>query len=105
MNDASFRAFCAIGDVDPDQWHEWTTHPTHKYPHTTYIWLSRSKDIVFETSSNPLKRDGYCHHFGLTGISDKAIAMYNFMHDHHTEEETSDMGTHWEDMCWDRQYI
>ena len=61
------------------------------------MWISRKKDIVFETSVNPLK-NGYCHYFGLTGVADKAIAMYNFMHDNEGEL------TMWEEMIWDREY-
>jgi hypothetical protein len=37
-------------------------------------------------------------YFGLTGVADKAIAMYNFMHDNEGEL------TMWEEMIWDREY-
>jgi hypothetical protein len=67
--------------------------------------MSRKKDVVFETSQNPLN-NGYCHYFGLTGIADKAIAMYNFMHDNNVEcdKDEPDMRTMWEEMVWIREY-
>jgi hypothetical protein len=68
--------------------------------------MSRKKDVVFETSQNPLT-NGYCHYFGLTGVADKAIAMYNFMHDNYDREyneDKPDMTTIWAEMLWDREY-
>jgi hypothetical protein len=67
--------------------------------------MSRSKDLVFETSCNPLtaNSNGYCHYFGLTGVADKAIAMYNFMHDRHSRS-SDEIGTIWEAMSWGRDY-
>ena len=104
----SFRAFCAIGDVDPDQGRQFkrfgdaVTIGLRYYDDPPQnVWLSRSKDIVFETSGNPLKNDGYCHYFGLTGVADKAIAMYDYVHDKYGTDE---MGTTWEEMSWSRLY-
>jgi len=107
----AFRAFCAVGDIDPDQGRAWDPYAILRYrshsPHLMHIWMSRTKDVVFETSQNPLV-DGFCHLFGLTGVADKAIAMYNFMHDKHEEFDTSEaesaMSTLWEEMTWDREY-
>ena len=69
--------------------------------------MSRKKDVVFETSRNPFK-NGYCHYFGLTGVADKAIAMYNFMHDNCGERDEDsdepDRTTRWEEMTWSREY-
>jgi hypothetical protein len=69
-----------------------------------YVWLSRSKDLVFEASCNPLTANGYCHYFGLTGIADKAMAMYDYMHDNHSRRESDERGTFWEEMSWSRDY-
>jgi hypothetical protein len=96
-NVEAFRAFCAIGDVDPDAGHYWTYSVQGQW-----IWLSRKKDIVFETFMNPLKR-GSCLYFGLTGVADKAIAMYNFVHDN-AEEYMEDGRTYWADLTWERIY-
>jgi hypothetical protein len=68
--------------------------------------MSRKMDVVFETLQNPLK-NGYCHYFGLTGVADKAIAMYNFMHDNYgerDEDDEHDMTTSWAEMTWVREY-
>jgi hypothetical protein len=55
---------------------------------------------------NPLKDSGYCHYFGLTGVADKAIAMYNFMHDNCGEYDKDEpkMTTQWAEMEWPRGY-
>jgi hypothetical protein len=106
-NVASFRAFCAIGDIDPDQGREWKrSDMVSKYYDLppNYVWLSRSKDIVFETSCNPLTNNGYCHYFGLTGVADKAIAMYDYVHDGYSIEESDETGTFWDEMSWSRDY-
>ena len=58
-------------------------------------------DLVFETPCNPLTDGGYCRYIGLTGIADKAIAMYDYMHDKY---ESDEMGTIWEEMSWHRDY-
>jgi len=100
----TFRAFCAVGDIDPDDGREWKEYP-YRGSSPSWIWMSRSKDVVFETSFNPIV-DGQCHYFGLTGIADKAIAMYNFMHDHYitfTNDE-DEYDSYWEDVTWDRVY-
>jgi hypothetical protein len=68
----------------------------------TYIWTSRNKDIVFETSCNPLECDGYCHYFGLHGRADKAIAMYDYMLD---AEGVRDPDTIWAEIGWVREWI
>jgi len=103
MNEASFRAFCAIGDVDPDQGREWKRDPSDRFALTQYIWLSRSKDIVFEALNDPLKRNGHCHYFGLTGVADKAVAMYNFMR--RNRRKSDEIGTYYAAMSWDREFI
>ena len=74
-------------------------------PHT-YIWLSRSKDVVFESFLNPLN-DGCCHYFGLSGVADKAIVLFNFMRDNNgeCEDRSDEIGTYWGDMSWEREYI
>jgi hypothetical protein len=98
----AFRAFCEVGDVDPEDGHRWDPYQRHDHdfptstPSYVWMWISRKKDIVFETSVNPLEH-GYCHYFGLTGVADKAIAMYNFMHDNYEL-------TMWEEMTWVRDY-
>jgi hypothetical protein len=103
----SFRAFCAVGDIDPDQLCAWEEYQREEYPrpfNPTFIWLSRSKDVVFEASCNPLKQ-GICHYFGLTGVADKAIAMYNFMHDNYNDcGEDDEIATFWTEMSWGREY-
>ena len=119
MNVASFRAFCALADVDPDDGRRWNKrtgssslavrdlHPDPESHRHKYIWLSRSKDIVFESSTNPLN-DGYCHYFGLTGVADKAIALYFFVCDHyvHFDDQSEDkIGVHWADLGYGRDYI
>lgn len=67
--------------------------------------MSRKKDVTFETSQNPLN-NGYCRYLGLTGVADKSIAMFNFMHDNYGEgdEDKPDMTTMWADMTWSREY-
>jgi hypothetical protein len=97
----AFRAFCDVGDVDPDDGRRWERREFRgcRRPPYLWIWMSRKKDVVFETSANPLE-DGYCRDFGLTGVADKAIAMYNFMHDNYGEDEL----TIWAQMTWSREY-
>jgi hypothetical protein len=60
------------------------------------MWMSRTKDIVFETYHNPLENEeGYCHYFGLTGSAKKAEDMYRYMYDggrQHTHAEWAEMG-------------
>jgi len=69
--------------------------------------MSRTKDVVFETVLNLLDGGAY-HYFGLTGVADKAIAMYNFMHDNYEECDDSEdepaMTTIWATMTWGREY-
>jgi hypothetical protein len=74
-------------------------------PDLMHIWMSRTKDVVFETSRNPLECAGVCHYFGLTGVADKAIAMYKFMYDNH-ESKIGEVPvtTTWEEMTWSREY-
>ena len=70
--------------------------------------MSRTKDVIFESLGKPLEHE-YCLYFGLTGVADKAIAMYNFMHDNHEEFDDSEdepaMKTMWAQMTWGREYI
>jgi hypothetical protein len=111
----AFRAFCALGGVDPDQGRSWDPYaflntglrnPPSR-DSLSWIWMSITKDVVFETSHNPLD-NGYCHYFGLTGVADKAIAMYNFMHDNYEDSEGGEdeptMTTVWAEMTWVREY-
>jgi hypothetical protein len=65
--------------------------------------MSRTKDIVMESSMNPLKY-GYCHYFGLTGAADKAMAMYDYMHDNFEGGDDDEMYTIWAEMTWNREY-
>ena len=116
-NVASFRAFCALADIDPDDGRQWNKHSSTRavgelYPFRTdtlydYIWLSRSKDIVFESSMNPLI-EGHCHYCGLTGVADKAIALFNFVHDNFVigrDMPDSEIGVYWEELEWGRGYM
>ena len=94
----AFRAFCALGDIDPDRGRGWAP--------LSYIWMSRTKDVVIETVLDPLAEDGYCHFFGLTGAADKAVAMYNFMHDKHDDSDDAPaMTTIWTTIGWGREFI
>src|SRR5260221_10629106 len=106
----AFRAFCAL---DPDQGRCWKPDAL-KYIHlgflppplSTYIWMSRTKDLVIETEMDPLANDGYCHLFGLTGVADKAVAMYNFMQDKHDDlVDAPAMTTGWTKVGWVREFI
>jgi hypothetical protein len=68
--------------------------------------MSRTKDVVLETSYNPIggrKLAGFCQYLGLTGVADKAMAMYEFMYSHKSdsEEDEFDMTTRWAQMTWD----
>lgn len=70
------------------------------------IWISRTNDVVMETLSHPFARDGYCHLFGLTGVADKAVAMYDFMHDKYDDSDDAPaMTTIWTKIEWDRKFI
>lgn len=118
----AFRAFCALGDIDPDQGRNWDPYAStfHRIfvPRADMmrsIWISRTKDIIFETEHHPLspKGGGYCHSLGLTGNANKAIAMYNFMHDNYADSYPEDFDnsedepvvtTRWEAMEWGREY-
>ena len=108
----AFRAFCALGDIDPDRGHGWAPDAL-KYmqlafvsPPLSYIWMSRTKDVVIETVLDPFAEDGYCHFFGLTGVADKAVAMYNFMHDKYDESDDAPaMTTIWTTIGWGREFI
>jgi hypothetical protein len=83
----NFREFCKLSDVDPEASQRWERY--RRCPNSVfygpgdqferYVWLSRTKDIVIETSCNPLQQEGYCHYFSLHGRVDKAILMFNFM--------------------------
>lgn len=103
----TFRAFCALGDIDPDSGRIWSPYEFVRTLEGASIhekiWISRTKDIVIETSNNPLEEDGYCQHFGLTGVADKAIAMWEFMH-YKFEEQYGGMPTIWVTMLWSRDW-
>lgn len=79
----NFRDFCALEDVDPD------TPPIGvKYKRSKvwcFVWVSKTKDITFESISNPLdldpRYDSLCGSIYLHGRADKAIDMFNFMYD------------------------
>jgi hypothetical protein len=69
--------------------------------------MSETKDIVFESTLNPLDREGNFL-FGLTGAADKAYAMYYFMVDNEMVEwrrnyEKNDLVTSWEELAWGRE--
>ena len=103
----SFRKFCAIGDVDPDAVMKWMPWPEYASlglqdmpSFTNYIWISRGRDIVFETLSNPLER-GYCHYFGLHGSAKKAKDMYQYMYDGARQGTNA----HYEEIGWFREWI
>lgn len=68
------------------------------------IWMSRNKDIMFETSCDPLdpRSDGYCHYFGLHGCADKAIAMMDYLCD---EEGVRDPETIWAEAVYYREWM
>jgi hypothetical protein len=112
-NADTFRAFCALGDIDPDSVRSWYPYPqlpeefrSRYQDDRQWIWISRTKDIVIETRVNPLN-DGYCHYFGLTGAADKAIMMWDFMYDKNRGDrgsEEGEMATVWDEMSWDRGY-
>jgi len=103
----SFRKFCAIGGVDPDAGMQWDPRPvpvaSNVSPYYTYIWMSRAKDIVFETSINPLEwhEEGYCGYFGLHGSAKKAKDMYQYMYDGGRQRTDAE----WEEMGWVREWI
>ena len=75
----NFRAFCALGDVDPDK--GVTSYNGHGISEKRlyYIFASRTRDIVFETyTNNPAADDPYAHYFGITGRKDKLRVMFEF---------------------------
>jgi len=62
----TFRAFCALADIDPDQGRGCAPFQ-NMVVYIFYIWMSRTKDLVFETYLDPLSKNGYCHFLGVTG--------------------------------------
>jgi len=105
----NFREFCAIGGVDPECGMRWCPYVRDGRDETEYdiktsIWMSKNKDIVFETSRDPLdpQNDGYCHYLGLHGRADKAIAMMDYLCD---KEKVRDPPTIWEETAHSRQWI
>lgn len=109
----NFREFCAIGDVDPDAGVKWDPYAKWNAEFSTprlrsvsfiYMWMSREKDVVFETSCNPADpgTDGYCHYLGLHGCADKAIAMYEYLRD---RDGVRDPETLAAEMAWYREWI
>ncbi|EJC98318.1 uncharacterized protein FOMMEDRAFT_171218 [Fomitiporia mediterranea MF3/22] len=85
-----FRKFCALGDVDPDLG---ASQYDRIYPdipgyrsdqdgpkETSWIFISRDRDVLFETSSNNpnLDKYAYAHYFGISGRADKVIRMWEY---------------------------
>ena len=77
----NFRAFCALGDVDPDEGATSFELDIAGRKETFWMFASRTRDIVFETChDNPvLDEIPYAHYFGITGRKDKLWAMFEFV--------------------------
>ncbi|OCB86594.1 hypothetical protein A7U60_g6272 [Sanghuangporus baumii] len=105
----NFRRFCAIGDVDPEKGASQYDAQAPFYamfgikpdpdkvalrrllniPELSWIFVSRTEDVIFETSFHNPNEDAYAHLFGITGRADKVKRMYEFFSDS-------------EDTSWDR---
>jgi len=101
----SFSEFCALGGVNPDLgkfWrptgplriHETLTaidnHPTDSFSLLKWVWVSDSKDILFETITKPFG-DEPSLILLLFGRKDKATAMFNYLLQKKQETGSLDM--------------
>ncbi|KAL5523253.1 hypothetical protein ACEPAF_1520 [Sanghuangporus sanghuang] len=105
----NFRRLCAIGDVDPEKGasqydaqapfnamfgikpdpDKVALRRLLNIPELSWIFVSRTEDVIFETSFHNPNEDAYAHLFGITGRADKVRRMYEFFSDS-------------EDTSWDR---
>ncbi|EGO00357.1 hypothetical protein SERLA73DRAFT_168130 [Serpula lacrymans var. lacrymans S7.3] len=89
----SFSEFCALGGVNPDKGKFWRpsgplhihdtladidNHSTDSFSLLKWVWVSDSKDILFETLTKPFG-DEPCLTLFLFGRADKATAMFNYL--------------------------
>ncbi|KAL5480791.1 hypothetical protein ACEPAI_9731 [Sanghuangporus weigelae] len=100
----NFRAFCALGDIDPDSGAQFDLFPEAtllepRFPVWTFV--SRTRDVTFDMSwRNPdSEKFTYAHYFGITGRVTKLESMYRFVRQF--ENDVS-----WNELMWgDRVYM
>ncbi|KAL5522499.1 hypothetical protein ACEPAG_8515 [Sanghuangporus baumii] len=100
----NFRAFCALGDIDPDSGAQFDLFPGAIVPESrlpVWTFVSRTRDVTFDMSwRNPdTEKFTYAHYFGITGRVTKLERMYHFVRQF--ENDVS-----WNELMWgDRVYM
>ncbi|OCB86592.1 hypothetical protein A7U60_g6269 [Sanghuangporus baumii] len=92
----NFRAFCALGDIDPDSGTQFDLFPetSASLPENRFLmwtFVSRTRDVAFDISQNPeVEKSTFAHYFGITGRVTKLERMYRFVEN----------DGHWNKLVW-----